>query len=101
MTTHELSHRRPTLIDAQAAVRRFLQESLPDVHRVDVIKVTATGSAESAWEAEAIVWQPNATIHALGLSMRRLVLEQAFYVVRLDNQLDVIGYEIREAENAR
>ena len=44
------------------------------------------------------VWQPNATIQALGLSTERPVLDQNFYVVRLDEQLNVIGYEIKEAE---
>ena len=53
---------------------------------------------EGAWEADAVVWQPNATIQALGLSTERPVLDQNFYVVRLDGQLNVIGYETKEAE---
>ena len=98
MTTKELTDHRPTLVDAQAAVRTFLQEALPDVHRVDVTKVMPLEFHDGAWEAEAVVWQPNATIQALGLSTQRPVLDQNFYVVRLDDRLNVIAYEIKEAE---
>ena len=104
MTTKELpdhaSHgiRRPTIVEAQAAVRTFLQEALPDVHRVDVTRVMRIEFNEGAWEADAAVWQPNATIQALGLSTERPVLDQNFYVVRLDAELNVVGYEIKEAE---
>jgi len=100
MTTKGLADHRPTLVDAQAAVRRFLQEALPDVHRVDVTKVMPIESDATAWEADAVVWQPNATLQALGLSTRRPVLDQNFYAVRLDHQLNVIAYEIRESERA-
>ncbi len=55
-------------MEAQAAVRTFLQEALPDVHRVDVTKVMPIEFDEGGWEVEAVVWQPNATIQALGLS---------------------------------
>ena len=100
MTIKELTEHRPGLVDVQAAVRAFLQEVLPDVHRVDVIKVMRTESGEAAWQAEAVVWQPNGTIQALGLSMQRPVLDQNAYVVWLDARLDVVGYESKEAENA-
>lgn len=100
MITQEPPGRRPALVDVRTAVRRFLQESAPDIFRVDVTKVTAVAAGEPAWEAEAVVWQPNATIQALGLSTRRPVLDQVFYVVRLDSRLDVIGYEVKEVENA-
>ena len=55
-------------------------------------------SDDGGWEAEAVVWQPNATIQALGLSTQRAVLDQNFYVVRLDGRLNVIAYETTEAE---
>ena len=54
---------------------------------------------EGGWEADAAVWQPNATIQALGLSTEHPVLDQNFYVVRLDGELNVIGYERKEAES--
>ncbi len=99
MTTQELPVRRPTLVQAQAAVRAFLQEALPDVHRVDVTRVMRIEFNEGGWEADAAVWQPNATIQALGLSTEHPVLDQNFYVVRLDGELNVIGYESKEAES--
>jgi hypothetical protein len=98
MTSEGLADQRFTLVNAQAAARSFLQEALPDVYRVDVIKVMPVQSAEEAWEAEAVVWQPNATIGALGLSTQRPVLDQNCYVVRLDSRLNVIAYENIDAE---
>ncbi|MGA2616725.1 MAG: hypothetical protein ABSF26_03890 [Thermoguttaceae bacterium] len=93
MTTQELADHRPTLVDAQAAVRRFLKQALPGVRRVDVIKVLPFDSGDGAWEAEAVVWQPNATIQSLGLATRRPVLDQSCYQLRLDRHLNVIAYE--------
>jgi hypothetical protein len=100
MTTKELVDHRPTLVEAQAAARTFLQEALPDVHRVDITKVKPLEFHDGGWEAEAVVWQPNATIQALGLSTRHPVLDQNFYVVRLDDRLNVITYQIKEVERA-
>jgi hypothetical protein len=100
MTTRELADRRPTLVEAQAAVRTFLQQALPDVHRVDVIKVVPLEFDAGGWEADAVVWQPNATIQALGLSIERPVLDQNFYAVRLNDRLNVIAYESKETEGA-
>jgi hypothetical protein len=97
MNTSGLTNGPPSLTDAQSAVRHFLQEALPDVHRVDVTKVMRVASGEGAWEAAALVWQPNATLQALGLSTRRVVLDQTSYVVRLDDQLNVIAYETDDA----
>jgi hypothetical protein len=85
-------------VEAQAAVRTFLKEALPDVHRFDITKVIPIDFNDGAWEADAVVWQPNATIQALGLSTQRPVLDQNFYVVRLDDRLNVIAYEIKETE---
>jgi hypothetical protein len=53
-------------------------------------------SAPTAWEALAMVWQPNSIIQSLGLSMERPVLDCTTYVVRLDGRLNVIGYETEE-----
>jgi len=105
MTTETADHvshsaRRFTLVEAQVAVRAFLQEALPDVHRVDITKVTPIEFNEGGWEADAVVWQPNATIQALGLSTQRLVLDQNFYVVRLDSRLNVMAYESKETERS-
>ncbi len=98
MTTQQIGDRRPTLVAAQTAVREFLREALPDVHRVDVTRVMPLASGGEGWEAEAVVWQPNPTICALGLAVRHQVLDRSAYVVQLDAQLNVIGYESKEGE---
>jgi len=98
MTTQEIGDRRPTLVDVQAAVREFLRKAMPDVHRVDVTRVMPVESGGGGWEAEAVVWQTNPTICALGLAVRHQVLDRGAYVVQLDGQLNVIGYESKEGE---
>ncbi len=98
MTNEGIAEHRPSLVEVQAAARRFLQEALPEARRVDVVKVLPMSSGDGGWEVEAGVWQPNATIQALGLSTHHAVLDQGFYVVRLDGRLNVIAYETTEAE---
>jgi len=96
MATGSCTDARPSLTDALAAVRRFLEASLPDVARVDVSKVLPIGSGEASWEAEARVWQPNGTIQSLGLETQHPVLDPHTCVVRLDRHLNVISYETEE-----
>jgi hypothetical protein len=100
MTTEGLADHRPRLVDARAAVQNFLREALPEVWRVDVTRIAPVESHGAVWEADAVVWQPNATIQALQLSTEHPVLDQSCYVVRLDGLLDVIAYEIKEVESA-
>ncbi len=99
MTSTGPCPRRPSLVAVQAAARRFLQEALPEARRVDVIRVAPTAAGDG-WEVEAGVWQPNAAIQALGLSMQRIVLDESFYVIRLDGRLNVVAYQSNEAESA-
>jgi hypothetical protein len=96
MATGSCIDARPSLMDALAAVRRFLEASLPEVARVDVSKVLPIDSGGAAWEAEARVWQPNGTIRSLGLAMQHPVLDPHRCVVRLDGHLNVISYETEE-----
>jgi hypothetical protein len=91
--------RRPSLVEVQAAARRFLQEALPEARRIDVLRA-APAEGGDGWEVEAGVWQPNAAIQALGLSMQHAVLDEGFYVVRLDSRLNVVAYETNETERA-
>ena len=100
MSTEKLSDHRPTLVDARAAAQTFLREALPEVWRVDVTRIAPAESHDAAWDVDAVVWQPNATIAALQLSTERPVLDQSSYLVRLDAQLNVIAYEMRETERA-
>ncbi|MGA2031767.1 MAG: hypothetical protein ABSG68_05885 [Thermoguttaceae bacterium] len=89
---------RPSIADARDAVCRFLQESLPDVRRVRVVRLTPIGGEEGAWEAEAMVWQPNVTLETLGLHTERPVLDQELYVLRLSPHLDIVSYGSKETE---
>ena len=89
--------RRPSVVDAQAVAREFLTDALPDVQRVDIVKVAPILSGEATWEAEADVWQPNATLKSLGLETGRPVLDHNHYLIRLDALLNVLEYELRES----
>ncbi len=89
-------HELTTIKDAQTAVRDFLENSLPDVNRVNITKVAKIESSEGGWEAEADVWQPNPTLQSLNIQTRRPVLDQEHYLVRLDNLLNILAYEIGE-----
>jgi len=90
---HELS----TIKDAQTTVRDFLENSLPDVSRVNITKVAKIETNDGGWEAEADVWQPNPTLQSLNIQTRRPVLDQEHYLVRLDNLLNILAYEIGES----
>lgn len=97
-TTHTVEHAsRSSVVEAQAVAREFLTDALPDVQRVDITKVAPTTSGEASWEAEADVWQPNATLKSLGIETGRPVLDHNHYLVRLDNLLNVLEYEMRES----
>jgi hypothetical protein len=85
---------RPSVAEARTVARDFLLSALCDVQRVDVIKVAPVSLGEAAWEAEADVWQPNATLKSLGLETGRPVLDHNRYLVRLDALLNVLEYEL-------
>jgi hypothetical protein len=97
-TTLNAEHaRRPSVAEAQTVAREFLTGALPDVQRVDITKVAPLTSGEATWEAEADVWQPNATLRSLGLETGRPVLDHNHYLIRLDALLNVLEYELRES----
>ena len=83
---------RPTTAALQNAVIDFLTESVPNVRRVNIVKLVPIDEYEGTWEAEAEVWQPNATIESLGMQTRRPVLDRTPYLVRLDRHLCVSAY---------
>ena len=95
-TTNVNKAQRPDLVEAQSTAREFLTAALPDVQRVDVIKVAPLLSGDAAWEAEAEVWQPNQTLKSLGIETGRPVLDHNHYLLRLDALLNVLEYELRE-----
>jgi len=89
--------RRASVVEAHAVAREFLTDALPAVQRVDVVKVAPVLSGDAAWEAEADVWQPNATLKSLGIETGRPVLDHNHYLIRLDALLNVLEYELKES----
>ena len=97
-TTPNAEHTsRLGIVEAQVVAREFLTDALSDVQRVDITKVAPITSGEATWEAEADVWQPNATLKSLDIETGRPVLDHNHYLVRLDNLLNVLEYELRES----
>jgi hypothetical protein len=94
MTVHENETGQPAISDAQGAVRHFLEGTLPEVRRVDITRMAPVDSGDAAWEAEAEVWQPNATLATLGIQTQRPVLDHQRYLLRLDALLNVLAYEL-------
>ena len=96
MSQNPQESHRPALAEAQTAVSDFLATTLPEVRRVNVIKVAPVTAGDARWEAEADVWQPNATLESLGMHTDRPVLDHSRYLIRLDNLLNVLEYELEE-----
>jgi hypothetical protein len=100
--THRPEHtQRSGVVEAQAVAREFLATTLSDVQRVDITKVASVTSGDAAWEAEADVWQPNATLKTLGIETGRPVLDHNRYLVRLDASLNVVEYELEWASQGK
>ena len=89
--------REPPLIgDARNAVIAFLKETL-DVKQVNITKLAQIDSEKGTWEAEGEVFVPNPTIKALGLPTQKEVLDCEYYLLRLDAQLNVVAYGLRDS----
>ncbi|MBU4400756.1 MAG: hypothetical protein KKE86_15675 [Planctomycetes bacterium] len=88
---------RPTTAVLQNTVTDFLAASLPNVKRAVVVKLVPIDQDEGTWEAEAEVWQPNATIESLGMQTRRPVLDRMSYLVRLDRNLQISAYGLKDS----
>jgi hypothetical protein len=97
MDSHQPVSSRPTVREARTAAIDFLKESLGKIARVDVIGMAPIHAGSGSWELEVRVWQPNATIQALGLSPEHPVLDREAYLVRLDENLNVVSYGLKEA----
>ena len=82
--------------EARNAVCIFLREQ-PDVKEVNVVKLVQIDSETGSWEAEAEVYVPNATIRALGLPVRKAVLDCHMYLLRLDGRLNIVAYGLKDS----
>ena len=76
--------------------REFLAGRPVRRQRVDITKVAPVTSGEATWEAEAEVWQPNATLKTPRPETGRPVLDHNHYLIRLDARLNVLEYELDE-----
>ena len=90
----------PPIEEVRKAVIDFLNK-MPDVRRTNIIKLAVMDPEQGGWEAEAEVHVPNATIKALGLPVRKEVLDCQTYLLRLDGQLNVTAYGRRDSVDER
>ena len=89
-----------TINDVRNAVCDFLKKQ-PEVKEARVTKLAQIDADKGTWEAEAEVYVPNATIRALGLPVRKEVLDCQDYLLRVDGQLNVIAYGPRDSVEER
>ena len=90
----------PPIEDVRDAVANFLKK-MPDAKEVSVTKLALMDSEKGTWEAEAEVYVPNPTIRALGLPVRKEVLDCKAYLLRLDKQLKVVAYGLTDSVQDR
>ena len=94
----EEQHKAPPSIgQLRIAARDFLLEVVPDVRSATVTKLAVIDSEKCLWEAEADVQVPNATVKALGLPTIKPVLDTQTYLLRLDEDLNVIAYGLKDS----
>jgi hypothetical protein len=76
--------------EARKAVSDFLKRTIgaKDVKVIKIAKVSG------GWEAEAEVYEESSFIKSLGLPTR--VLDRNIYMLKLDDNLEVLSYEQRE-----
>ena len=92
----EAERKLPPIEDVRDAVVNFLKKMV-DAKKVRVTKLALMSSEKGTWEAEAEVYVPNLTIMALGLPVRKVVLDCQTYLLRLDKQLNIISYGLRDS----
>ncbi len=90
----------PSIEDVRKVVGDFLKRQ-PDVREVRVTKLVQIDVEKGSWEAEAEVSVPNPTIRALGLPVRKEVLDCHDYLLRIDGRLNVVAYGLRDSVEGR
>lgn len=92
--------RPSTIEDVRTAVSDFLKQQ-PDVRRANVTKLVQIDLEAGTWEAEAELYVPNAIIRALELPVSKEVLDCQRYLLRVDGQLNIIAYGLRDLVEER
>ena len=82
------------------AARNFLMRNVPDALAAAVTKLAVIDAEKCLWEAEADVQVPNATVKALGLPTRRPVVDTTTYLLRLDEELNILAYGLKDSVDA-
>jgi len=91
---------RRSIEDVRKVASDFLKQQ-PDVRRVNVTKLVQIDPEAGSWEAEAEVYVPNTTIRNLGLPVSKEVLDCQQYLLRVDGQLNIIAYGLRDLVEER
>ncbi|MCY2933305.1 MAG: hypothetical protein WCJ40_03255 [Planctomycetota bacterium] len=79
-------------------VRRLAIEFLKtncEARRVQVVNMSLIDSARGVWAIEANAFVPNITIQNLGLEVSKEVLDAETYVLKIDGQLNIIGFGLK------
>ena len=94
--------RRPAIVEAQTAVRSFLETALPEVRRVNVTKVApvAVGQGD-AGRPKPTSGSPTPRSKPWSLHTDRPVLDHSRYLIRLDALLNVLEYEFEGSADKR
>ena len=92
----EAERQLPPIESVIDAVTNFLKKVV-GAKKVSITKVALEDSEKEIWEAEAEVYVPNATISALGLLVRKEVLDCQIYLFRLDKRLNIVAYGLRDS----
>ena len=98
--TEEQRRPPPSIDQLVNATQGFLLRTIPDVLQATVTKLAVIDSEKGLWEAEADVQVPNATVKALGLPTRRPVVDTETYLLRLDEELNILAYGLRDSVDA-
>ncbi|MBM4286285.1 MAG: hypothetical protein FJ128_13730 [Deltaproteobacteria bacterium] len=86
----------PPIGDVIDAIANFLKK-IVDAKKVSITKLTPEDPEKETWEAEAEVYVANPTISALGLPVRKQVLDSQMYLFRLDKRLNIVAYGLRDS----
>ena len=78
-------------------VKKVVIEFLKELFNTDAEIIKIARQDEGGWVCEGVIYEDSSFIKALGLKTK--VQDRHVYVVKLDNELEVVSYE-RKTENS-
>jgi hypothetical protein len=84
------------ILEARKIVLDFLKD-VTSSNEINITKIVRVNSDKIAWEAEAVVFVPNQAIKALGIPTEREVMDAQTFLVRFDNEFEVIAYGLKNS----